>query len=67
MQDVQDLLEERIHEAIDEIEEELGEEMNFCLMSEKTAKIIVQWAIAHGHSKEEAYDLLAHAMGAVTD
>lgn len=61
---MEDMIQEKMQEALDELAEETDQDIDFAIMSEKTARLIVQWALAHGHSKEEAYDLLATALGA---
>lgn len=61
---MEDMIMDRLHEAIDDLEDELGHDIDFTIMTKKTARLIVQWALAHGHTKEEAYDLLATTLGA---
>ena len=57
-------MEEMVRERMEELIDEMAGELDLALMTEKTARIIVQWALRHGHTKEEAYDLLVTTLGA---
>ena len=37
------------------------------MITEKQAKRLVEWAEAHGHTTEEAYEALAYVMNAESD